>query len=73
MIAEPTGFTQLTKAEQIRYLMELWDRIVDSPGELPVSEAHLEIAAARLAAFRRDPTQARSAYHILDRLSEKAS
>ena len=32
-IPEPPGFSDLTKAEQIRYLQALWDRIADQPGE----------------------------------------
>ncbi len=39
-IAEPTGFGELSKAEQIRYLQALWDRIVERPGEIPGPESH---------------------------------
>lgn len=37
MIKEPTGFNDLTKSEQIRYLQALWDRIAEQPGEVPGS------------------------------------
>ena len=70
-ISEPPGFAQLTKAEQVQYLQALWDRIVEKPGELPVPESHLEVAEARLAEYRRDPTRAHSAYEVLDRLPKK--
>ena len=70
-IPEPPGFAELTKVEQVRYLQALWDRIADSPGELPVPESHLKVAEERLAEYRRDPTRARSAYEVLDRLSKK--
>ncbi len=70
-IAEPPGFAELSKAEQIRYLQELWDRIAERPGELPVPESHLELAGERLAGYRRDPTRARSAYDVIDRLAER--
>jgi putative addiction module component (TIGR02574 family) len=70
-ISEPPGFAELTKAEQVRYLQALWDRIAEKPGELPVPESHLEVAEARLAEYRRDPTTAHSAYEVLDRLAKK--
>jgi len=71
-IPEPPGFAELSKAEQVRYLQDLWDRIAKRPGELPIPESHLELAAERLAEYRRDPTRARSAYDLIDRLAERA-
>jgi putative addiction module component (TIGR02574 family) len=70
-ISEPPGLAELTKAEQVRYLLALWDRIAEKPGELPVPQSHLEVAEARLAEYRRDPTRAHSAYEVLDRLAKK--
>ena len=72
-IPEPPGFAELSKAEQVRYLQDLWDRIAQRPGELPVPESHLELAEERLAEYRRDPTHARSAYDLIDRLAERAN
>ena len=72
-IPEPPGFAELSKAEQVRYLQDLWDRIAERPGELPVPESHLELAEERLAEYRRDPTHARSAYDLIDRLAERAN
>ena len=72
-IPEPPGFAELSKAEQVRYLQDLWDRIAQRPGELPVPESHLELAEERLAEYRRDPTRARSAYDLIDRLAERAN
>jgi len=71
-IPEPLGFAALSKAEQVRYLQELWDRIAERPGELPVPESHLDLAEERLAEYRRDPSRARSAYDVIDRLAERA-
>ena len=71
-IREPPGFTELSKAEQVQYLQDLWDRIAETPGDLPVPESHLQVAEDRLAAYRRDPSRARSAYDVIDRLAEKA-
>ena len=70
-LPEPPGFSKLSKAEQIRYLQALWDRIAQSPGELPVPENHIMLAEQRLADYRRDPTRARPAHDVLKRLSKK--
>jgi putative addiction module component (TIGR02574 family) len=68
-IPEPPGFAELSKAEQVRYVQALWDRIFEDPDALPVPESHRELAEERLAAYRRDPTRARSAYEVIDRLA----
>lgn len=70
-IPEPTGFSDLSKVEQIRYLQALWDRIAERPGEIPVPESHLAVAEERLAEYRRDPSRAQPARAVLDRLAKK--
>lgn len=60
-IPEPAGFSDLSKPEQTRYLQALWDRIAESPGEIPVPESHLALAEERLAEYRRDPSRGRPA------------
>ncbi len=70
-ISEPAGFNALSKAEQIRYLQALWDRIAERPGEIPVPESHIELAKERLAEYRRDPSQARPARDVFDHLAKK--
>jgi putative addiction module component (TIGR02574 family) len=70
-IPEPAGFAALSKAEQVRYLQALWDRIAEQPTELPVPESHLELVEERLAEYRRDRTRARSAFEVLDRLANQ--
>jgi putative addiction module component (TIGR02574 family) len=67
-IPEPPGFSELSKIEQVRYVQALWDRIAEQPDDLPVPESHLALAEEQLAEYRRDPTQARPAYAILDEL-----
>jgi putative addiction module component (TIGR02574 family) len=67
----PPGFTDMSKAEQVRYLQALWDHIADSPGEIPVPDSHLQLAEARLKRYRNDPSTARSAFEVLDRLTKK--
>ncbi|MBM4270222.1 MAG: addiction module protein [Deltaproteobacteria bacterium] len=71
-IPEPPGFSELTKEEQISYLEALWDRIAEQPGELPVPESHLTLAAERLAAYRRDPGRAKSALEVVDHLAKRS-
>jgi putative addiction module component (TIGR02574 family) len=70
-IPEPPGFNNLSKAEQIRYLQALWDRISENPSDIPIPEAHLEVAEQRLADYRRQPDLARSAYEVINRLDIK--
>jgi putative addiction module component (TIGR02574 family) len=69
--ADPPGFGSLSKAEQIRYLQALWDRISETPGELPVPASHLRLTRERLADYRRDPTRARSPRDVLRRLANR--
>lgn len=40
--------------------MTLWDRTVETPGEIPVPESHLELAEARLKDYRNGPSDAPS-------------
>lgn len=69
-IPDPPGFSDLSKAEQIQYLQELWDRIAEKPGEIPVPESHLALAEDRLAEYRRDPSRAQPAHDVLNRLAK---
>ena len=70
-VIEPPGFGSLSKAEQIRYLQALWDRISETPGELPVPASHLRLAKERLGNYRRDLTRARSPRDTLRRLANR--
>jgi putative addiction module component (TIGR02574 family) len=70
-IQEPPEFSSLSKAEQIRYLQALWDRITENPTEVPVPESHIELAEQRLAGYRHDPDRARPAQDVLDRLGKR--
>ena len=71
-IPDPPGFSDLSKAEQIRYLQTLWDRISQNPADIPVLESHVTLVEERLADYRRNPEQACSAYQVLDRLRKKS-
>ena len=71
ILPDPPGFNTLSKADQIRYVQALWDRIAETPEDLPVPESHLALAEARLEDYRRDPSRARSAYDVLEELAGK--
>jgi hypothetical protein len=57
-IETPSGFHDLSKAEQVRYLQALWDQISEQPDEIPVPESHLELAEERLRRYRENPSSA---------------
>jgi putative addiction module component (TIGR02574 family) len=69
-LREPIGFKALSKAEQIRYLQRLWDRITEGPVQLPVPKSHLSLAKERLATYRRDPSRARPAHDVIRDLAK---
>jgi putative addiction module component len=70
-IETPTGFNELTKAEQVRYLQALWDQISQHPEGLPVPQSHLQLAEERLRRYRENPSAARPAFEVIDRLVKK--
>ena len=70
-IPEPVGFAELSKIEQIRYVQALWDRSAEEPDDLPVPESHLALLKERLVERQRNPLPTRSAYAILDELSNR--
>ena len=72
LIQTPAGFNNLSKAEQVRYLQALWDQISEHPDEIPVPESHLRLAEDHLQQYRENPSAARSAFEVIDRLSEKS-
>ena len=69
---QPPGFERLTKAEQIRYVQDLWDRVSDQPGDLPVPQSHIDLLEQRKAAYGKDPSNVRSAYDIIERLTKQS-
>ena len=71
-IETPPGFNELPKAEQVRYLQALWDQISEHPDEVPVPESHLQLAEERLRRHRENPSAAKQAFEVIDRLTEKS-
>ncbi len=72
-VSEPNGFEGLSKLDQVRYIQPLWDRIAEGVVEIPVPESHLDLAERRLAEHRADPSKARPALDVLDRLASSKS
>lgn len=71
-IQTPAGFNDLPKAEQVRYLQVLWDQISEQPEEIPVPESHLQLSEERLRRYRENPSSARPAFEVIDRLSNES-
>ena len=71
-IQTPSGFTDLSKTEQVRYLQALWDQISEHPDEIPVPESRLSLAEERLRRHRENPSSTRSAFEVIDRLSKES-
>jgi putative addiction module component (TIGR02574 family) len=71
-IQGPPGFSGLSKAEQLSYLQALWDQIAEHPAEIPVPKSHLQLAEARLARYRKDPSSGGSVFDVIDRLSQES-
>lgn len=71
-IETPTGFNELTKSEQVRYLQALWDQISEHPEGVPVPQSHLQLAEERLRRYRESPSAAQPAFEVIDRLAKKS-
>ena len=54
---DPT-FDQMSPAERILYVQDLWDRIAEHPEEVPVSDELRAELDRRLAEHRADPGSA---------------
>ncbi|HEV2829027.1 MAG TPA: addiction module protein [Pyrinomonadaceae bacterium] len=67
----PQGFTELTKAEQLRYVQSLWDQISEQPEEIPVPESHPQLVKERLRRYRQNPASAQPAFEVVDRILQK--
>jgi hypothetical protein len=57
----------------VRYLQALWDQISSNPDEVPVPESHLHLAEECLRRYREDPSTAKPAFEVIDRLTRKSA
>jgi putative addiction module component (TIGR02574 family) len=63
---EPT-FEQMTAAERIEYLQDLWDRVAEAPQSVPVTEPQRAELRRRVAAYRANPTLGAAWEQVLER------
>lgn len=49
------NFEQMSPAERIEFLQDLWDRIAEKPEDVPVTEAQRAELRRRVAEHRADP------------------
>jgi len=63
---EPT-FEQMSPAERIEYLQDLWDRIAEEPQAVPVTEAQRAELRRRVAAHRANPAAGVPWEQVLER------
>jgi putative addiction module component (TIGR02574 family) len=69
--SEPNGFSQLSKADQIRYVQMLWDRIAANPNDVAVPDSHWLELQDRLTEYRAHPGKTEPARDVLERLASK--
>jgi putative addiction module component (TIGR02574 family) len=53
-----SSFDQMSPAERILYVQDLWDRIAEHPGDVPVTDELKTELDRRLAEHRADPSSA---------------
>ena len=70
-IEMPTGFTELSKSQQVQYLQALWDQISEQPDDIPVRESHLALAEERLRQYCKNPSATVEATDVIDRLTKE--
>ena len=60
-------FEQMTPAERIESLQDLWDRVAEVPQNVPVTDAQRADLRRRVAAFRAEPTSGVPWEQVLER------
>jgi putative addiction module component (TIGR02574 family) len=66
-----TSLLQLTAAERILLVQDIWDSIVEHPEALEISEEHRQILDARLEACRQNPNAGSSWEQVKDRILKR--
>jgi len=55
----PPEFDTVPKNQRIAFVQELWDRIAQDPGRVPIPDKHIQILEERLNAYRSNPKSGR--------------
>ncbi len=66
------GIDQLTVAQRILLVEEIWDSIPDEAGTLPLSDAQKQDLQRRLATYEADPKAGSSWEEVKTRLRDKS-
>ena len=66
------GIDQLSVAQRILLVEEIWDSIVAEEGEIPLSEAQIQDLQRRIEAYEADPKAGSSWYEVKARLLRKS-
>lgn len=69
-LADIPGIEQLSVAERILLIEELWESIAAEPASVPVPQSHRAELDRRLAAYEKDPGRLLSLEDLRDRTQE---
>ena len=67
-LADIPGIRQLSVAERILLVEELWDSIAAEPASVPVPPSHVAELDRRLAAYEKDPGRLLSLEDLQERI-----
>ena len=56
----PSGFDDASNDERIDFVQELWDRIAQSPADVPIPNEHKRVLDERLDAYAAEPRPGRT-------------
>lgn len=61
----------LSREEKWELFERLWDDLASTHVDASIPDSHLRLIEERLAEHRRDPSQVRPAFEVLDELSRR--
>jgi len=67
-LADIPGIEQLSVAERILLIEELWESIAAEPASVPVPQSHRDELDRRLAAYEKDPGRLLSLEDLKERI-----
>lgn len=70
-LADLPALQQLSKAEKLQLVEDLWDEIAATPDDLPISPEETALLEKRLEAHRAAPDEAMSLEEFKRRLAER--
>ena len=70
-LADLPALQQLSKAEKLQLVEDLWDNIASAPDDLPISAEEIALLEKRLAAHRAAPDEALPLEEFKRQLTER--